>query len=333
MKKIILSTILALAATFTTTAQDNFADGPGWLWQISGNGLSQKSYLFGTCHGEGHNFTKEEVFSITGLEASLNGIKTVLFEGGMNTETTNADTAAIAAEVKKVTAFIANPGPEHFMPEGTNYESLFDSIQHFKRIDMVLTKLAERLNNGEYFKKSPRYWYSLLALTNLYQAEKLQTNVTYVDYILKQEAEERGIDIGYVEDASKAGLTMLSSLFASIDTMSMKNQADALYHLLENIAHKDKQQKFLEGITKIYLKNDTCKMESFIREANIVPGAESEDSQKELLYDRNVAWIPVIKQNITQRPCMVAVGCRHLLGSESLIALLRREGYTVEAVK
>jgi uncharacterized protein YbaP (TraB family) len=30
---------------------------------------------------------------------------------------------------------------------------------------------------------------------------------------------------------------------------------------------------------------------------------------------------------------MVAVGCRHLMGSESLIALLRREGYTVEPVK
>ena len=332
MKKIILSFILA-SATLTATAQDNLADCPGWLWQISGNGLLQKSYLFGTSHGEGHNFTREEVFSITGLEASLDDIKTVLFEGGMNTETTNADTATIAAEVKNVTAFIANPGPEHFMPEGTNYESLFDSIQHFKRVDMVLTKLAERLNNGEYFKKSPRYWCSLLALTNLYQAEKLQTNVTYVDYILKQEAEERGIDIGYVEDASKAGLTMLSSLFASIDTMSMKNQADALYHLLENIAHKDKQQKFLEGFTKIYLENDTCKMESFLKENGLIPGAETDDEEKELLYDRNVAWIPIIKQNIAERPCMVAVGCRHLLGSESLIALLRREGYTVEAVK
>ena len=40
-----------------------------------------------------------------------------------------------------------------------------------------------------------------------------------------------------------------------------------------------------------------------------------------------------IKEDITQRPFMIAVGCRHLLGSNSLIALLRREGYTVEPVK
>ena len=30
---------------------------------------------------------------------------------------------------------------------------------------------------------------------------------------------------------------------------------------------------------------------------------------------------------------MVAVGCRHLMGSESPIAMLRWEGYTVEPVK
>lgn len=32
------------------------------LWEISGNGLSHKSYLFGTMHGGGHNFTQEEFF-------------------------------------------------------------------------------------------------------------------------------------------------------------------------------------------------------------------------------------------------------------------------------
>ena len=36
---------------------DSTGCNPGWLWEISGNGLLQKSYLFGTCHGEGHNFT------------------------------------------------------------------------------------------------------------------------------------------------------------------------------------------------------------------------------------------------------------------------------------
>ena len=68
MKKFLFSALLALV-TISATAQKNSDanNNPGWLWEISGNGLKQKSYLFGTCHGEGHSFTKEEVFSLTGL--------------------------------------------------------------------------------------------------------------------------------------------------------------------------------------------------------------------------------------------------------------------------
>ena len=40
-----------------------------------------------------------------------------------------------------------------------------------------------------------------------------------------------------------------------------------------------------------------------------------------------------IKENMASQPTMIAVGCRHLLSGDGLIAILRREGYTVEPVK
>ena len=331
-KKAIITVLLALLA-MSAPCQGTGAtvdSTPGWLWEISVNGLQQTSYLFGTCHGEGHNFTKEELFGITGLEASLNSVKAVLFEGGLNPKKSEADSTTIVAEVKKATGFISNPGPECFMPEGTSYESLFDSIKHFKMVDRVLAGLAERMNDGEYWKKSPRYWCSFLILAQLTQHGKKQKDVMSVDRLLKQEAQERGIDVGYVEGGS-AGATVLSMFTNVIDTLSMKGQAEALYRMMEGMA---RQKKIFDEMTKAYLENDTCKMENFLRGEGFVPGAEdSDDSQREITYDRNVAWIPVIEQNIAQRPCMIAVGCRHLLGSESLIALLRRKGYTVEPVK
>ena len=86
--------------------------------------------------------------------------------------------------------------------------------------------------------------------------------------------------------------------------------------------------------TKEDLENDTCKFWEYIRSMDAVPGAESaDDNNHEILHDRNLLWIPVIKENIVARPCMIAVGCRHLLGSESLIALLRRDGYTVTPIR
>lgn len=82
------------------------------------------------------------------------------------------------------------------------------------------------------------------------------------------------------------------------------------------------------------LENDTCKFGNYIRSMDAVPGAESaDDNNHEILHDRNLLWIPVIKENIVARPCMIAVGYRHLMGRESLIPLLRRDGYTVTPIR
>ena len=56
----------------------------------------------------------------------------------------------------------------------------------------------------------------------------------------------------------------------------------------------------------------------------------SEEYTRSDLYDLFEAFI---EQNIAKGACMVAVGARHLLGNKGLIAMLRRKGYTVEAVK
>lgn len=339
LNKYLLLVITALslcsASAVAQDIQNSSESNPGWLWTISGNGLSHQSYLLGTCHGDGHNFTNEEVYSITGLESALKDVKAVLFEGGLNPKKYEADSAKIAEQVSQTMKSLTNPGAESVMPEDVRYESLYDSVKHFKMVDRVLTGLAERLHVGEYQKKTPRYWSSWLVMMQLTQHSKDQRAVTSVDRFLFDEAQKKGLEIGYVEGGT-AGISSFSVITNTFDTLSMKKQAEALYLLLENTSKsaRVRQQKFYEGMTKAYLTNDTCQMESFWREGGFVPGSErTDESQKAITYDRNVAWIPVIKQNIAQRSCMIAVGCRHLLGTESVIALLRREGYTVEPVK
>ena len=92
MKRTFLS-LLVIFSAIVAYAQES--GNPGWLWEISGNGLTQKSYLFGTCHGDGHNFTREEVFGITGLEGAVSNVRTVLFEMEMNPD--KIDSAEIKA--------------------------------------------------------------------------------------------------------------------------------------------------------------------------------------------------------------------------------------------
>lgn len=325
MKKIILSIILAIVAAFTATAQDNSNSCPGWLWEISGNGLAQKSYLFGTCHGEGHNFTKEEVFSFPGLQDAFDESKMVLFEMDLNPE--HIDTAAVKKQAKWIADLFRNPGPEYMMPEGIYYKTLYDSIAHFNVVDNFL---AKKNNDPEYWKKTPGYWFTRLGVTLFIATRQVQI----VDAVLYQEAVKQGKENGGLEELKDIDGTLQSALTDTkgIDTLSMKEQADTLYRMIRNMTNGTTHRMY-QGFYKAYMSNDTCQMAKYLAEVPEMSGAKNSSHDKELLHDRNAAWMATIKKNISEKTCMIAVGARHLMGAESLIAMLRREGYTVEAVK
>ncbi|HWS78438.1 MAG TPA: TraB/GumN family protein [Thermomonas sp.] len=55
-------------------------------------------------------------------------------------------------------------------------------------------------------------------------------------------------------------------------------------------------------------------------------------SRRCLLEDRNARWIGQLETLFQEGPALVAVGAVHLVGTEGLLAALRRDGYLVEAL-
>lgn len=342
MKHTRLTVILALV-TFTATGQENTdtSSCPGWLWQISGNGLAQKSYLFGTCHGDGISFTDEDIYRIKGLSDAMNEAKAVFFESDMNTmELDDADKEA----VKQLMGKIYRPGPEYMMPEGVYYKPLYDTIAHFNAVNKFLTY---KMKDAEYWKKTPGYWCIRMNLYGMSKARMCRS----VDAALYEEAKKQKKETGGLETNAQQ-MAQLMPMFTdtkSIDTLSMKEQAKMIYSLVR-IYDNDSVFQDRE-MHEIYLENDTCKLQLLFAERSHKAeelmtslGSKSEDAKKaieetdeyqreHLLRERNEAWMPVIKENISKRACMIAVGCRHLLTADGLIAMLRREGYTVETVR
>ena len=324
MKRTFFSLLVILAA-IAANAQES--GNPGWLWEVSGNGLTQKSYLFGTCHGDGHSFTREEVFGITGLENAFNNVETVLFE--MEMDPNKLDSAEIKAAKEsndKLKRWIKNPGPKYMMPEGVYYKPLFDSIDHFNEVDKFLAK-----KDMEYWKKTPGYWFSVLKIV-IFTATRMAKTV---EAVMLEETAKRGYKTGGLEGANDISGS-LDSLFkknAFLDKLSMKEQADTLYGTIKVMLNGE-MMRFLGEFTKAYLSNDTCKMHSHIEAMDsMAQVSDEEKSDTLLLRHRNMAWLPAIKKNMAAQPTMIAVGCRHLLSGDGLIAILRREGYTVEPVK
>ncbi len=331
MKRLTFTFLLTLIA-FIAKAQTE--SNPGWLWTISGNGLAKDSYLFGTCHGDGISFTDEEIYSIHGLSEALDEAQTVFFESDPNVDGMSEEEKE---ELKKLYGRIYNPGPEYMMPEGVFYKPLYDSVVHFNEVNKFL---SYEMKDVEYWKKTPGYWCIRLSMYAFTKVRMCRS----VDLALGEEAVKRGKETGGLETTSSV-MGMIMSMYTDtkyIDTLSMKEQAKIIYKLVHWMDNDSLYQ--FPKLHEVYLENDTCKFDQFIGEfeEELTKWSEEiyrngmqdkKDYQNEhLLRDRNEAWIPVIKENIAKRPCLIAVGCRHLLSGDGLIAMLRREGYTVEPV-
>ncbi len=330
MKRHTITILLAFVA-FIAKAQT--ASNPGWLWKISGNGLAQNSYLFGTCHGDGISFTDEEIYSITGLSEALDEAQTVFFEADVKTDEQNGSNE----ELKQLYRRIINPGPEYMMPEGVFYKPLYDSVAHFNEVNKFM---SYKMKDVEYWKKTPGYWCIRLSMYAFTKVRMCRS----VDLALHEEVVKRGKETGGLETSSSV-MGMIMSMYTDtkyIDTLSMKEQAKIIYKLVHRMDNDSLYQ--YPKLHEAYLENDTCKFDQFLGEfeeeltkwSEEVYGngmTDKKDYQSEhLLRERNEHWVPVIKENIAKCPCLIAVGCRHLLSNDGLIAMLRREGYTVESV-
>ena len=321
-------------AFVAASAAAQTASNPGWLWKISGNGLAQNSYLFGTCHGDGISFTDEEIYGIHGLSEALDEAQTVFFESDPNVDGMSDKKKE---ELKQLYGRIYNPGPEYMMPEGVFYKPLFDSMAHFNEVNKFM---SYEMKDVEYWKKTPGYWCIRLSMYAFTKVRMCRS----VDLALHGEVVKRGKETGGLETTSSV-MGMIMSMYTDtkyIDTLSMKEQAKIIYKLVHRMDNDSLYQ--FPKLHEAYLENDTCKFYHFLGEfeeeltkwSEEVYGngmTDKKDYQNEhLLRERNEAWIPVIKENIAKRPCLIAVGCRHLLSNDGLIAMLRREGYTIEPI-
>ena len=334
MKRQIISLLLVLAA-ISALGQNVSAGNPGWLWTINGSGLPGRSFLFGTCHGDGISFTDEEIYgNIPGLAEALDEAQTFFFESDPNV---NSKSDEEKEELKQLYGMIYNPGPEYMMPEGVFYKPLFDSVSHFNEVNKFM---SYKMKDMEYWKKTPGYWCIRLSMYDFTKVRMCRS----VDLALHEEVVKRGKETGGLETTSSV-MGMIMSMYTDtkyIDTLSMKEQAKIIYKFVHRM-NNDSLYQFPK-LHEAYLENDTCKFYQFLGEFEEELtkwneedfGNEMQDKKdyqnEHLLRERNEAWVPVIKENIAKRPCLIAVGCRHLLSADGLIAMLRREGYTVEPV-
>lgn len=266
------------------------------LWEISGKGLKEPSYLFGTIH----MIDKKDYILTDATKKSLDKAKRVTFEINMEEM---SDLSVLMPLMMK--AFMANGQTLSDLLSEEDYALVKN---HFEKMGLPMM-LFDRMKPMFLSSMTPD------AVGGLDGGEN-SSMVSYEMELMK---------LAQAQDKPIAGLETAEYQMSMFDSIPYKVQAEML---VKSIQSGDEGADELDQLTELYKKQDINGLHEMIN-------ADSELSEYDelLLVRRNKNWIPVMGKMMSEQPTFFAVGAGHLAGSKGVINLLRQAGYTVKALK
>ena len=122
------------------------------------------------------------------------------------------------------------------------------------------------------------------------------------------------------------GLETIEEQMGFIDNLSPSDQVNMI---METLRSEDNGMKETRELIDVYLSQDIEKIHTF----TVSSDASSPEFEEDFLNKRNVNWIAPIKKIIKKNKAFIAVGAAHLGGPNGVIALLKKEGYTLTPIK
>jgi uncharacterized protein YbaP (TraB family) len=133
--------------------------------------------------------------------------------------------------------------------------------------------------------------------------------------------------ISHQQNKEIFGLETVKEQMAVFDVISYQEQINQLIKSVKDKLANDKKE-YIEGL-EMYEKEDLNGLLEVFEKSDNTMMSKYNDI---LLINRNNKWIPKIEKEILQKPTFFGVGAAHLSGENGIIMLLRKNGYTVEAV-
>jgi len=260
------------------------------LWKISGKGMMQPSFLYGTMH-----LLCEKDFSFPpSVTTALQASQQLYLE-------INMDDSLMLQQMQQLL----------LMPEGYSLKKLFKPADYQKLNDYCKKEVG--LDMAMFDRMKP------MALTSL---------LTIKLFLFCNEpfsVENELLKIAREQQKSIAGLETLQDQVAVFDSIPDKDEAAMLVEMLDHVAEERAE---FNTMLNAYKEQDVQQLYTLTQSSKDIG-----PFQDILLDQRNARWIPIITQQIQATPSFFAFGAGHLGGPNGVIALLRKEGYNVEAVR
>lgn len=292
MKRLSAS-LLASIVAMTSFAQSAKSDNT-LLWKVSGNGIEKPSYLFGTVHA----ICKEDAFLSQNLRKAIE----------------NAD--RIYLELDMDNLFFEAIGSINNM-KMANDTTLADLLtpEEYKRVKKYFEKNASMIPFSMLETYKP-----MLASALLMEATGLCDEQVAIETLVMEEAKKNKKRID--------GLETMAYQMSIFDSIPYKLQAQELVKSISGDANEESGLKEFKELIDAYKKQDLDKLNSLISSSD----AQLMRYDDLLLGNRNRNWVIKLKDILSSKSVVVAVGAGHLPGNKGLINLLRKEGYTVTPV-
>lgn len=267
------------------------------LWKISGNGLKNESYLFGTHHLIPIQFLD----SIPGVYPAFNKSKMIVSEIVLS----DVD---VANKIQKAA----------MLPDTILIEDLL-TPEEFEFVDKELINVLQ-MSLMNVNKMHPSLIQTLYEL-ELYKERAHFDENTKSDSYFQLVANQKGIPVKGLETVEK----QIELLFPRD---KLKEKAQDLINVIKN---KDTLYKEYEEVNALYRRGDLESIERLNQVSNKEWGVTPEENAK-MIDNRNIDWSKQLPALMKSNSCFIAVGALHLPGENGLIKLLRKEGYKVVPV-
>lgn len=299
----ILAIILIISVSFTASAQAGDKYTGALLWKVSGNGLSEPSYILGTHHLAHVSF----VDNIPGLRDAM--AKTQQTAG----ELLLSDEAAMQQKVQAAA----------MMPAGESYSKLLSS-EDLQALDEGLKSLigAGLDQFGQFNPGMISMIYTITLYTKLYPEFNPMSHEA-IDSYVQRIARENGKSVLGLESVD-------DQIYALFEAEPLKDQAESLVCSIKN-NHSAKEQ--LDKLNAYYKNGDLTGMYNLAFNNPDEPCKVSQTVQNAINKDRNNKWVEKLPAIMKEKSNLIAVGALHLAGEEGILNQLATKGYTVEPVK
>lgn len=295
MKKLWMIALMILATQFSGIGQKATPQKyQSLLWEITGNGLTKPSYLYGTMH-----VSNKVAFRLN--DTVFNAIKSVdmmASELDFSVWMSNLETMIAARENFEFQ-------DDYNMSAGIYYNCFKPFIPKKKQFETALESNPQIVNTVLYRNSTSKIDYQ---------------EDTYIDLYLYQLGKKLNKKTGALEDYILSEKLATRSYEPDADEEKARIKMEKNRMILRELTKGKNMQTLFEDY---YRSGDLDMLDSINKLTS------SENSFKYMLIARNVIMANSIDSIIKKQSLFSAVGCAHLPGDSGIIEILRSKGYTL----